>query len=171
MTARCYPCDVHAGVIPGAVARGDPHGVCGICSVMACCGHGVREPNRPRFECVMCIPALLIASAAVTASRPSTLGDRLRTLIEDLGGDQALIRDLDDFTRRYPAFAGWIDDLPSMRENAGRRYITAETEPFFWSLPEVGRDFLLLSVLVVLRLELRDTGVGDVLYRLVRPWW
>ena len=82
MGASCYLCET--GIterIPNTDA-GDAVGVCKVCSVLACLGHGFRDENYPRWICVIC-DASLLTVAAVQQSRDSATRDGLLQGVSD----------------------------------------------------------------------------------------
>jgi hypothetical protein len=170
MAASCYPCDVGISPKPGGQATNSPHGVCGICGVMACDGHAKREPNRPRFECVICIPIVAAVSAALQARSVTPLAQRLAGLLVSLGGEAWLVKSVDDFLQSYGEFAVWLDRLPSMRQRAQIGFVAGDTEPFYSSLDESGRDLMLLAIIIVIGLEIPTWALPEPLQRLVQPW-
>src|SRR6266436_5786309 len=105
MAAECFLCRAHIAARPGATADNVPLGVCGICGVMACAGHAVRERTRPRYECVICVPTIAAVSAAVQSPQSARFASDLAPLIESIGGSEWLVESVDGFVDRYPDFS------------------------------------------------------------------
>jgi len=65
MSADCYACVVKDKTLPVTIGNiNEPIGACINCHAFACGHHGYRDKASSRFECRMCYPALLTASAA-----------------------------------------------------------------------------------------------------------
>lgn len=63
MTASCYLCaEGGRPTLPGKRA-GDAVGACKLCGVLACLGHGQRDPGQPAFVCGICLANLLAAAS------------------------------------------------------------------------------------------------------------
>jgi hypothetical protein len=131
VSAKCFGCSVRAGTIPGTTfTLGDPVGCCLTCHALMCGGHGERDPGPPRFECVLCAPGLLGASAARLSGGAARTDDERAALDElarfgghaDRGGHDERgatgYRTLDDFVRRHPRYGA--DLLQQLRTTRWR---------------------------------------------------
>jgi len=170
MASRCYPCDHSVGPRPGSNSTGDPEGACAICGVLACQGHGRREINAAKFQCVICIPIVVAASVAATAKKSTQLAQQLSVLLEGLGASAWLISTVADFVERYPEFSGITREIAVIQHDAPHAYTTNQTEPFYSSLDSEQQALLLLAILIILRLEIPTDLLPEPLQTLVKPW-
>jgi len=127
MTAKCWGCAVGAGAIPGAsFTRGDPVGCCIFCHALMCGHHGDRDPGPPRFECVLCTPALLVASAAAMSRQAANSPDERNALLElegfgrtDVESSRVRYRSVDDFGVAHPRYRSiLLNDLKNTNWHA-----------------------------------------------------
>lgn len=170
MTARCYPCYRNVVPMPGTSATSNPHGVCKICQVLACQGHCQRNDNYPRVECVICIPALVAASTAPFSVDPGQLAQDLRALLERLGGEEAVIRSVEEFVARYPDLA----ELVARIDELMRRGTTSQAQEgpvtYYSSLPDEQRRLLLLAIVIMLQLDINPGLLPPPVQQLYRSW-
>lgn len=164
MAASCYICATSAsGAIPGR-QTGDALGVCDFCSVLACYGHGSRDPNAPRWECVLCTPSLLLASGAAhqtngamvylpAAFRSVTLYPSLRVFLE--------VR---------PDFAPLLQDISNHIEHVAERLDAPQVAQLWNSVTDEGRRLVTAAWLLAAELEIPpDYFVGTM--RLLCELW
>jgi hypothetical protein len=66
---NCYACETGEPNLPHIIGtKKEPLGSCINCQAFACGHHAFRDRASCRFECVMCYPALLAASAGSVAA-------------------------------------------------------------------------------------------------------
>ena len=148
MAAECFLCRAHIAARPGAIADNIALGVCGICGVMACTGHAVRERSRPRYECVICVPTVAAVSAAVQSPQSSRFASDLAPLVESIGGEGWLVKSVEEFVDRYPDFNQWVSKIGDTRSRQKRFYVEDDTAQFYESLAEQPRDLMLLAIAI-----------------------
>lgn len=106
----------------------EPLGCCENCGVLACGHHGHRDPAVPAFECALCVPVKLGASAGSVALRGGAGGPQAGVAVEllrlyHLGCPpvepfgpspeaRGLVRTVNEFVERAPRFR-WLLDEPS----------------------------------------------------------
>jgi hypothetical protein len=64
MTASCYLCQKGGYTTLPGTSVGDAVGACKLCGVLACLGHGQRDPGQPAYLCGICLANLLAAASA-----------------------------------------------------------------------------------------------------------
>lgn len=94
MAADCYLCQKEYSEIPGQAA-GDAVGACKLCGVLACLGHGRRDPNRPAYICGCCVPNLL-AAAATRRVDPDHAPPGMGPWARDVEAIKDVVPDFDD---------------------------------------------------------------------------
>lgn len=125
MSAACLGCAVGAGKIAAPKFKlGDPVGCCLTCHALMCGKHGERDPGPPSFECVLCAPGLLAASAvsAATTGQPTVQGP---------------LADLSSFGHGagsrgrvfYPTVQAFVDRHPEYGEDLRSALLTAHWRP------------------------------------------
>lgn len=165
MSAHCYACNHGTGRIPGEMPVRDPHGVCRICGVLACGGHGRRDANVRRFECVVCVPSLLVASALHQRALEQT-PPPVRPAAEDV-----LFDSVGEFLARWPAFEeSLLPRINDVKREAPHRFTTQLSEPLWFGLPEQAQDLLAAAVAIAIDLELAPQDVPAVLAHLIGLW-
>ena len=150
MNTLCYLCENGAGEIPGTLRTGDPLATCAICGVFACEGHGKRDPNVRRFQCVLCVPSLLVASATAQSQKVRGLSE-FRTSERD---SLLLVEDVDSFLGTWPEFSETVRSaLESPLESAQLPH--PRYEALWESLPSSSRDLIRAAAAIARRLDLR----------------
>jgi len=64
MSASCYLCAKGGHSTLPNTSVGDAVGACKLCGVLACLGHGQRDPGQPAYLCGICLANLLAAASA-----------------------------------------------------------------------------------------------------------
>jgi hypothetical protein len=162
----CYMCDRNAGSIPNHPATGDPLATCATCGVLSCDGHGKRDPNVRRFQCVLCVPALLVAAALQQSESPAL---RLAAQVP-LVDSQLLVQSLEEFLERWPDFTNIVTQ--SVRANVAALTERSDlgTRELWSSLTAEGHRLIAAAIIIAEHLELRAEDVPAVL-RLLRSRW
>jgi hypothetical protein len=169
MAGKCYFCETGHPTI-AVVATGAALGTCGSCSVLACSAHAARDPNYPRWVCVICDTSLLAASA-VGISPKATTGLTIGHLVSSaiLRG-RGLYRSVDDFLAARPDMIWVRDQIRGVLGEAPRRFTTNATEPFWFGLTEEGRALLAAAIVIILKYEIREDELMELLRVLMKDW-
>jgi len=167
MAAECFLCRARIAARPGVTADNIPLGVCGICGVMACAGHAVRERTRPRYECAICVPTVAAVSAAVQSPQASRFASDLAPLVESIGGEGWLVKSVEEFVDRYPDFKEWVGKIDNTREQEKRFYAEVEIAQFYESLDKQAGDLMLLAIAIGHGTEIPPDLLPDPLRRFV----
>ncbi|WP_454787867.1 hypothetical protein [Mycolicibacterium lutetiense] len=155
--------------MPNTVANNQPFGVCGKCQVLACVGHGVRNGNIPQFQCVICVPALIAASTSALSVDRGKLAQDLRALLSRMGGDDAVIRSVDDFVRSYPDLAVFLDYIDELLQRSGPDE-SVEAGRYYYRLGDEQRRLLLLAVVILMRLDVNPELLPAPVRDIYRSW-
>jgi hypothetical protein len=151
----CYLCDRQSGAIPGLIETRNPLATCAICGVLVCNGHGKRDPNVRRFQCVLCVPALLVASAM----QHSELARQMRTTIPVAEVESwAVVHSVDELLERWPEFS----DIVS---GSGQQLLELPTShrALWRSLPDETQHLIDAAIVIARRLEFRREDLPPVL--------
>jgi hypothetical protein len=167
--SSCYCCNKVSNAVAGTDAdQTNPHGGCAICGVFCCDGHAVRDAKVRRFQCVLCVPSLLAASAAQGSSRTTTaealpLSDSERELA---------FRSVHEFEERLPELAEMVpaDSRQHFLASAQRRFTTGATESLWFSLDETGQELLAAAVLLVRSLGISSDELPPALLAMTEAW-
>ena len=108
MGARCYLCAFGHTQHVDEAPDDEAIGACKLCGILACRGHGKRNPNRPAWHCVLCMPALVTTAGIVRSNATDPVRDVLKDAQPDLVADARQIDSVDDFLDRY----GYDGDSP-----------------------------------------------------------
>lgn len=158
MVAICYLGDYNARVIPGRSITRDPLATCAICGVLSCDGHGKRDPNVRRFECVLCVPALLVVAAIQQSGTAQFREDFPVTEAER----PFMVRSVDDLVRSWPEFASMLtqNELAAFAEP---RNYNAQLLPLWNSLLPEGHQLIEAAMVIAEHLELRPQDLPTIL--------
>jgi hypothetical protein len=118
---------------------------------MACRGHAGRDPNYPRWICVVCDITLLAASAARGAGTTSVLA---QLFASGLLRDEGLFRNLNEFLEAQPEMQWVLEDVEgTLRE--GERHLWQSTSAVIWqSLTPDGRRMIAAAIVIARRLRI-----------------
>lgn len=145
MTATCYLCDHGFGTIPGLTKSNKPEGSCKICGVFSCAGHGRRDRNVRRYECVACVPSLLVSSAVARDDRAAILFGEFRSESDPL----LLVATVDEFLRRWPSFRNrLVSAMQSAEFDLSRTFTTEDTELAWHGMGEDARQLVAAAIAV-----------------------
>lgn len=174
MNASCYLCDKGCAAIPNHRATGDALGVCQNCSILACDGHAQRDPNSPRFICVLCETALLTAAGVsksdlIPSSDRDSISKRWR-LSNALREQGARYDNLEDFTENRPEYAWILNSVDQVCERAERRFIANLSETFWALLSHEGRRFVAAAIVLVEEVKIPAEELVEILKILVLDW-
>jgi len=170
MTSDCYPCTRNVGIRPAGAASRNPLGVCRICHVLACDGHCQRNAIYPRVECVICIPSLVAASTAGSSTDTDELVADLIALLARLGGDEALIRSVEDFVARYPDLAPLVAEADELLTRHAAPNRNSPGGRYYESLDPERRRLIVLAIVILRRLEI-DPGLLPRSVRVLYESW
>ncbi|TWR24372.1 hypothetical protein FPZ43_18245 [Mucilaginibacter pallidiroseus] len=96
-------------------------GICSVCCIFCCTGHGKRDHDTPEFICLLCMPPKLIASALITSRLANPY------LLE---GHRDLMELAERFNRTYylslKEFRERMPDLYFLTEQIGKTVIRYE---------------------------------------------
>jgi len=165
MSASCYLCATgHSATIPNTAA-GDAVGVCQVCGVLACQGHGIRDANYPRWICVICDPSLL-AVAALLQSDSKSAQQALTGVPEALIPAARTIRSAREYFDARSNDSWWwvVDDARSIAEALPMDDRTLG--PLLSSLSPDGRLLLSCALAIADRLKLEDEELIPLLRQL-----
>lgn len=156
---ECYHCRNGTHTIPGQFA-GAPEGICLKCHVAACRGHAGRDPNYPRWVCVICDSTLLTASA-IQASGSTTILTQL--VSSAILRDKGLYQNLEAFIEARPDMRWILVDaektLYLIERHIGNRASVAIWEP----LTQEGRLMIAAAIALVRRLKIEPQELVEVL--------
>jgi hypothetical protein len=170
MAVSCFACDYSVAPIPGLSSTNSPHATCWRCQVMTCVGHGQRDPNRPRFVCVLCDPQLLAASASVNQGASKPLARRFAADWGSADGD-LLVKTIEDFLVRRPKYQGWLEQEVASRLDPDRRRTNSTVTGSLWSgTNDEAERLFLAAVAIVIRLEVPNQFLSVPMRLLVSSW-
>jgi hypothetical protein len=112
---NCYACEVGESHLPKTLGKvNEPIGSCINCQAFNCGFHGFRDRASRRFECIMCYPSLLAASAgAIAAIENSNLEKKVLyqlviqhypRKISQVELEFPYISSMEEFYERYPFY-------------------------------------------------------------------
>ena len=172
MPTGCFICNSGTSrLIPGLLA-GYVLGSCQKCSILACSGHAQRDPNHPRWICVLCDPTLLTA-AGIAASRSVFDGSVLTSLISPaLVQEGANYPSVEVFIQRRPAYIQirLMERLAYVLELAPQRFSSMETEKFWFGLSDQGKRLVGAAIVLVQSLEISEDSLLEALRVLIHTW-
>jgi len=152
MSADCYFCKTKVtplSTVSWAISN-EPVGACRICHAFACGYHGTRMSSPAAFQCIVCKPVVLIASAADLQNKDTSL--RLLKHIMALVPRDWLVKTIKEFIEENPEVKDWLSEVNerSIRWTAWKR-----TDPFRnyfeQALPEA-RQLLVGAALLIKKL-------------------
>ncbi len=150
MAAQCYLCKAGTQPIPGQ-NTGDPLGVCLKCHVTACRGHAARDPNHPRWVCVVCDTTLLAASAVRAGGSTSVLAQLISSA---LLRDEGLFPDLNAFLEARPEMRWVVDDVERTLREGDQHFRQGATAMMWRSLTLEARRMIAAAIVIVRRLRI-----------------
>lgn len=169
MAASCYLCDVRAASISGRAA-GDALGTCRLCHVLACTAHAVRDPNYPRWICVLCDSTLLTAAAGLhsTSSSVTTVASLVSSA---LTREAARYPTLTDFLTQRPDMA-WVGEaVPELLDRIPQRLRPGSAVAQLWSnLDAEGQRLFAAAFAIAIRLDVAPAFFIEPLRMLIEGW-
>jgi hypothetical protein len=178
VSAKCFGCSVGVGKVAGPMfTLGDPVGCCRTCHVLMCGKHGERDPGPPKFECVICAPPHLAASAARISGTDAGTDDE-RAALDELarfgargagperdGRAAPEYRSIEEFVSRHPHYGpNLLQALRATRWSATRA--ESYDSPARRAVSRMSREALQLlggARVLVERLRIPDDQVSPVL--------
>ncbi len=169
MASGCYLCDTGHDKISDKNA-GKVLGVCENCSILACEAHAQRDPNHPRWICVLCDTSLLTA-AGITTSNGSSLNSVLTVLISSaILKDGSRYKTLEQFLEDRPNYSWILNQIDEVLVLARKRFTTDITEPFWFGLSEQGQKLIAAAIIIAERFELSEYDLVETLRILLHDW-
>lgn len=169
MAASCYLCNRGYPTIPG-ILPGEAIGVCENCSIMACEAHAQRDPNYPRWICVLCDTSLLTA-AGISASGGASLSTTLTVLVSNaMLKDGSRYERLEQFLEERPNYSWVSAQLNETLEKAPSQFTTNATKPFWFGLSQEGKRFIAAAIIIVESLNLSEDELVEALRILMHAW-
>lgn len=150
MPAKCYHCQTGTQPIPGQ-NKGDPLGVCLKCHVMACRGHAVRDPNYPRWICVVCDTTLLAASAVRAGGSTSVLAQLMSSA---LLRDEGLFPNLNAFIEARPEMQWVLEYVEETLQEGDIHFQQGATATMWRSLTPEAQRMIAAAIVIVRRLRI-----------------
>ena len=138
--------------------------MCDFCSVLACHGHGSRDPHAPRWECVLCTPSLLLASGAAHQTNGAMV------YLPAAFHSAALYPSLRAFLQARPEFAQTLEDVDNHIEHVSRRLDNRQVAHLWESLTEEGRRLVIAAWLLATRLEIPTDHFWGTMRLLCEQW-
>ena len=169
MSSSCYLCYAAVGAIPGR-QPGDALGTCQNCSVLACSAHAQRDPNYPRWICVLCDTSLLTAAGIASSDMAAPQVQSGLLIPPRLYEESTRYRSLEDFLRDRPEY-DWVRiAVAGVVEQAPARFTTDLTESFWFTRSREGQRFIAAAIAIAQRLEIPEDELIEALRILVREW-
>ena len=172
MPTGCFICNSGTSrLIPGLLA-GYVLGSCQKCSILACSGHAQRDPNHPRWICVLCDPTLLTA-AGIAASRHVADVSFLTSLISPaLVQEGADYPSLEVFIQRRPAYMRirLTERLAYVLDLAPQQFSSMETEEIWYGLSDEGKRLVGAAIALVQILKISEDNLIEALRILIHTW-
>lgn len=156
MAASCYLCEQGYDTIPER-STGDAVGACKLCGVLACLGHGMRNPNRPAYVCGCCVPNLL-AAAAVHRVDPARVPSDLAAWARDVVTVQDVIVDFDG-----DHWGGVRNRMESLLRIFARRDMADALQMFEQARPDASMSLLAAATAIAVTLNLPQDELLPVL--------
>lgn len=150
MAAQCYHCQTGTQPIPGQ-KTGDPLGVCLKCHVTACRGHAARDPNYPRWVCVVCDTSLLAASAVGAGGSTSVLAQLISSA---LLRDEGLFPNLNAFLNARPEMRWVLEDVERTVQEGDSHFRQGAIATMWQSLTPEARRMIAAAIVIVRRLRI-----------------
>lgn len=177
MACDCYLCNRTYGAKSGTVGTAQPEAVCQKCGVLACQAHCERDQGYPRTWCLICLGLVVAASTSTRTGSTSRLAQALRSLLARLGGDEVVIRSVEEFLYRHPAFAAlWNDSGTGGGDSGTSAWVpgdgdrSAAAREYVVSLDDTGRRLLLLAFLIFRAIGLSPEELPGPVAALYREW-
>lgn len=137
---------------------GNPLGTCQKCHVLACAGHAARDPNYPRWICVVCDVSLLARSAVATAGAASLL---IQLFSSALLAEEAVYPTLEAFLEARPDFRWVLDYVGQIHIEADQRFQTGGTARLWTTLTPEGRRMIAAAIAIARRLEIDPRELAE----------
>jgi len=162
MASSCYLCEVLHQTIPGQNIT-DALGVCSVCSILCCHAHAQRDPNYPRWICVLCDTNLLTMSALHNRNATLRMTDTFQ--LEIFESIEEFLRKRPNYKRNEPKITlQGVEDELLLLKSAFRSDVT---EPLWYSLSIKEKKLLMAAILIVKKYKLQKDDLHRVLYRFV----
>jgi len=163
MTASCYLCAIGNKTIPNTDA-GDALGVCQICNVLACQGHGGRDANYPRWICVLCDLTLLTVAGVLQSGDEGAQRAALSDVSEEVIRAARSIRSARQYFRNRPRDSwGWIQSAAEEYRGLPASALDSELSPMWRGMSDDGQEMIRCALAIVDKLDLRDSELIGIL--------
>jgi hypothetical protein len=165
MAATCYLCAIGHKTIPNTQA-GEAVGVCKVCSVLACRGHGVRDANYPRWICVLCDLTVLTVAAVLQSGDEGAQQAALRDVSEEVIRTARSIRSARQYFEGRPMDSwSWIADAAGEYRQLPLSALDGATSRMWRGLTGDGQEMMRCALAIVDRLEVPDAELIEILRR------
>lgn len=156
---QCHHCQNGTQTIPGRY-RGLPEGICLRCHVATCRGHGARDPNYPRWICVVCDSTLLAVSAIQANGATSIIAQLTTSAI--FHSDRGLYTNLESFVESRPEMEWLLAKAPETLKRIETTIESALARNIWESLSPEGRDMFSAAISLAIQLEISKWELIDI---------